>query len=107
DQVETGLGMPHDLTNADRGGRTAKTDSAAAAPHGVEEALLAKVVHHFHQMVVRNAVGAGDLTDRCQPVGFGGEVHQDPERIVSVAFEPHSAGHPKKSEQIHVCVLHD
>jgi hypothetical protein len=68
----------HDLADADCFWRTRETDAAALAAHRLDHTGTPELMHHFHQVVSRDAVRLGDFRDRREPRAVQGEIHQYP-----------------------------
>lgn len=89
DQTAIALGMPHDLTDRDLGSGTCQLQSPLAASGGLDEARACQVLDDFHQVVLGNVMGFGDLSDRHDPTVATREIDQRAKRIVGVAAQFH------------------
>jgi hypothetical protein len=98
DQLEAFLGLAHHLADDDLVGGTGQGDAAAPAAHGAHEAGLAQVLHHLHQMVLRDLVEGRDLADRGQAVVARRQVQQHAHGVVGVARQAHR--NSRRSPQI-------
>ena len=58
---------------------------AAATPRGLDQALPRQVVHHLHQVPLRQAVLFSQLADRHQALPMPRAVHQHAHGVVGVA----------------------
>lgn len=91
--------MADDLANGDLRRRPRQLQAALASPGRLDEACAAQVLNDLHQVVLGNAMGLGDLTDRHEPSIAGREVDQRTKGIVGVAAQFHDA-------EIEVFALH-
>ena len=88
-KVEAFLGVAHDLPEPDLRRGPGQADAAAPAPRAFDEARAREVVHHLHQMVLRNTVGARDFGNRAAAIRIGRQMRQRPEGVVGVAGQSH------------------
>ena len=82
-RIESALGGTDDFTDRDLIAWFAEPNAAITSAHGFDESILAKVVHDFHQMIVRDGVRARDFADGRQVPGLHSKVHQDSKGILS------------------------
>lgn len=89
DEAPVAFSVPHNLTNGDVRSRPRQCQSTVTSPGGLDEARSPQVLDDLHQVVLRNAMGFGDLPDRHQPAIMVGEVDQRTKRIVGLAGQLH------------------
>ena len=92
------LRLAHDLADAHRQCTRIEPQAAVTAAYGFHPAQLPQPLHHLHEMVLGDPIGAGDLLDRRQPLGPDGQIEHDAQRIVGVIGQSHGCSRCSRNQ---------
>ena len=81
--------MPHHLADRDLGRRSRQLQSAVATSGGADETGGRQILDDLHQVVLRDIMRFGNLSDRHQTAIAGREEDQRAQGIVGVAGQLH------------------
>jgi hypothetical protein len=95
-EINLAFRMANQVADIDLACVSREPKAATAAPKALYIAGPGQVTRYFHQVVLRDAMGSGDLANRAKPILVRRQIQHYPDRKVSVSRQPHRS--------LHICI---